>query len=662
MFRRDNPPLALLAACLLAFGVFIPWLGFYQDDWHFIFYADQGLARLWELSAYDNRPFASWPYIAGFALMGFRPLAWQIVGLLLRWLTAVAFWLFLRTLWPSRAKLVVIPALLFAIYPLYTLQPMAVTYITHWVCYFLYFLSLWLMLAALREPRRLWPLYLLSILLDALQLFTIEYFNGIELLRPVVLWLALGQLPTSTLVRLKKTAGTWLPYLLALAAFIIWRGAVFQSPTEDTNAPTILYELMTAPGSTLLYLAGAAMKDSLLILVDPWSTALAPNLVDFSPAGLVILLLSALTFAGFFAYLKNLGLKEEQPASLTQMALLGGLGLLLGPIPAWVTHQPLYDTNPLWNSRLGMASMFGAAMLVTWVVETLVRTPRQRVILYALLLGLATGALLRWGNLYRNAWTREVSFLNQLAWRAPGLEPGTPLVSEGELLGLMGDYPTAFAVNMIYTQIAGAERLPVWYFPTFEDDATAERIATGSDLTARKFSVRFTGKGESLIPVWYDPAVSPCLHILTPEDAQSRLYSDYLRSLSRRADLTRISSTPQLNEGFIAQALDAPINWCIFFQQAELAAGSDDWPRVLSVWEAARENGLFPSYGAELFPFIEANLASGREAEAAELSETAVSLTNTQALRQSICQVWRRSGVSPSPDLSNRLKCEAPAN
>ena len=32
----------LLAACALAFGLFIPWLGFYYDDWHFIYYATQG--------------------------------------------------------------------------------------------------------------------------------------------------------------------------------------------------------------------------------------------------------------------------------------------------------------------------------------------------------------------------------------------------------------------------------------------------------------------------------------------------------------------------------------------------------------------------------------------------------------------------------------------
>ena len=86
------------------------------------------------------------------------------------------------------------------------------------------------------------------------------------------------------------------------------------------------------------------------------------------------------------------------------MLLLGALGLLLGPIPAWVTKQPLYDANPLWNSRLGMASMFGAALVIVALVEWLARTRHQRSLIYSLLLALSIGHLLQVGNEYRYAW------------------------------------------------------------------------------------------------------------------------------------------------------------------------------------------------------------------------------------------------------------------
>lgn len=637
---KARDPLALLAACIAAFGLLSPWLGFYQDDWHFIFYANRGLAKLWELSAYDNRPFASWPYIGGFALLGFHPFAWQVTGILLRWLTGIAFWLLFRALWPDQRRLAIVPALVFTVYPLYTLQPMAVTYITHWVCYLLYALSLWLMVLAVREPRRLWLLLLLSIALDGLQLFTIEYFNGVELLRPVVLWMALAATGKPRSGRLKVTALTWLPYLLLLAAFIFWRGFVFQSPAQDNNAPTVLRELLRTPVPTLTYLLSAVLKDSLLILPGAWAATLSPALADLTPAGLGLLALAGLTFIGAFLYLK--AVQTEEDARLKGMLLLGGLGMLLGPIPAWVTNQPIYDTNPLWNSRLGMASMFGAALLLTALVEGLVRTRVQRAVVYALLLALATGYLARSENTYRHAWETQMAFLNQLVWRAPSIEAGTALISEGELLPLMGDYPTAFAVNMIYRQeTPGQARL--WYFPSYGDDAVAEKLAAGGTLRAVKFSTRFETDAANSLVIWYDPGTSACLRVLTPLDAESRLYPDFLRKAARQSATRRISADPALNTRIFEQALSTPETWCMYFERAGLAEQSGQWDQVLKLWDTARAGGFKPTHGAEYLPFLRAALASQDYARALTLTEAAARLTNSQAMRQTLCLAWQQT-------------------
>ena len=653
-------PLVLLAACLIAFGLLTPSLGFYQDDWHFIYYAQRGLSKLWELSAYDNRPFASWPYIAGFAALGFRPLAWQIATLLIRWLTTVALWMLYRTLWPKHEKLVVIPALLFALYPLYTLQPMAVTYITHWVAYLLYALSLWLMVLAVRDPKRLWPLLVLSVVLDGLQLFTIEYFNGIELLRPIILWMALSNASADSRPRLKTVTWTWLPYLGILAAFIFWRGFIFQSPALDNNAPTVLRDLLSAPLSTSIYLITSALKDTLLIQVGAWSETLTPALVDFSPAGLMILLVSMLSFIGFYFYFKRLDISEEA-SPLQQMLLLGALGLVLGPIPAWVTKQPLYDTNPLWNSRLGMASMFGAALVIVALVEWLARTRHQRILVYSLLLALSVGYLLRSENDYRHAWETQVSFLNQLAWRAPSIEAGTPIVSEGELLSLMGDYPTAFAMNMVYRQPADSNQALLWYFPTYGNDNVSEKLATGGTLREVKFSTSFEGEARNSLVIRYDTSVSACLHILTPQDGESRLYPDYLRKAAQTSALERISPESNLNADFFKQALGASENWCAYFQKAELAEQLGDWNEVLQIWKSAQKLNLAPTYGAEYLPFIRANIATENFVEAQALTEAANRATSSQAMRQTLCRPWlavRETGAGPKSEMMRLLKCQ----
>lgn len=657
--QANHAPLALLTTCLIAFGLLSPALGFFQDDWHFIFYAQHGLDKLWELSAYDNRPFASWPYIAGFALFGFRPLIWQIAVILLRWLTAVAFWLVFRSLWPRHAKLAVVPALLFAVYPLYTLQPMAVTYITHWVAYLFYALSLWLMILAVRDLKRLWPLLLLSLALDGLQLFTIEYFNGIELLRPIVLWMALSAPQADSRSRFKSVTWAWLPYLGVLAAFVFWRGFVFQSPAADNNAPTVLRDLVSAPLPTLIYLTTAGLKDTLLIQIGAWSETLTPALVDFSPAGLAILFASALSFIGFYFYFKRLDLEEAAP--VRQMLLLGALGLVLGPIPAWVTRQPLYDTNPLWNSRLGMAAMFGAGLVIVALVEWLARTKHQRVIVYSLLLALSIGHLLRSENNYRHAWEAQVDFLNQLAWRAPSIQAGTAFVSEGELLSYMGDYPTAFAVNMVYNQPKDSAQALTWFFPSYGDDVIAEKMLSGGTLREIKFSTRFEGNATDSLVVWYEPTVSACLHILTPQDAESRLYSDYLKQLAPKSALERISRESNVNTDFFAQALTTSKGWCYYYQKAELAEQYGQSANVIELWKTAQGQELHPSHGMEYLPFIRAYLSTGDYARAQALTESANRLTSSQAMRQTLCRPWLgvgETGAGPRSEVWQLLKCE----
>ena len=38
-FTEKSAPLAFLIACILGFGLLIPKLGFYMDDWPYVFYA-----------------------------------------------------------------------------------------------------------------------------------------------------------------------------------------------------------------------------------------------------------------------------------------------------------------------------------------------------------------------------------------------------------------------------------------------------------------------------------------------------------------------------------------------------------------------------------------------------------------------------------------------
>ena len=281
-FRAWTIPWALLLLCLVSFGLLIPWLGFFWDDWPIILMTRlQGASGFWNFYQFD-RPLSAWIYVLTTPILGTTPLVWHLFALLARWLTVLGMWWTLRSLWPQRVREVTWMALLFAIYPSFTEQPVSVTYSSPWICYGLFFLSMGAMIQAIRKPRWYWPLTGLALLASALQLFTLEYFIGLELLRPVFLWLLAGEEVATTRQRLLKTFKRWLPYLLILAAFVIWRLFFFNLAGEDPNKAVLLYRLFSQPIPVLVHLAQIALQDTISTLTSPWFQSLQATALDFT--------------------------------------------------------------------------------------------------------------------------------------------------------------------------------------------------------------------------------------------------------------------------------------------------------------------------------------------------------------------------------------------
>ncbi|MEW5942216.1 MAG: hypothetical protein AB1750_21320, partial [Chloroflexota bacterium] len=114
--RRDA--FAILVAGILAFGLQIPSLGFYQDDWHFIHYGSAAGARgMLEFLTMDGRPTAAWVYATLYPILGFSPLPWHVLSLTLRLVTVFLVWSALQTLWPRRPRANFIAAIFFLLYP-----------------------------------------------------------------------------------------------------------------------------------------------------------------------------------------------------------------------------------------------------------------------------------------------------------------------------------------------------------------------------------------------------------------------------------------------------------------------------------------------------------------------------------------------------------------
>ena len=212
-FTEKSAPLAFLAACILGFGLLIRSLGYYMDDWAYVFYANlKGIGSLQEMLTYDSRPYAAWLYMLGFNILGFKPIAWHILSLLMHWGIVALLWMLFRTIWPNRKIEAIQMSLLFAVYPFFMILPFPIAYTHVWFGFLAFNLSLLLMVWAIKaDPYKAIILTLLAMTLEAAHLFTGEYFSGLEFVRVLILWILISREEQFFSKKVKKVFYYWLP-------------------------------------------------------------------------------------------------------------------------------------------------------------------------------------------------------------------------------------------------------------------------------------------------------------------------------------------------------------------------------------------------------------------------------------------------------------------
>lgn len=660
-FLEWSIPLAFLAALVLAFGLLIPTLGFYQDDWLFIYnhYA-LGPEGIWEFMYYDGTPFASYLNNLQFALLGYSPLPWHIASLLSRWLTVVVFWLILRRLWPAHPRQTFFSALIFALHPFFSLQPMAVTFSQVWVAYLFLGLSLYGMILSVQRPDRYWLYTGLSILAGAVNILSGEYFAGLEFVRQVILWFALSGRDLRFKERLLLSLRYWLPYLLALGVYIYWRFFVYEVPIEDRNQPVLVETLLGNPLAGLWLIFVNLVPDTTLIVVSSWYKLLEPNWLDLTVRKNQFALLLALLSGGIaFYYLNRQSYPESPPAPRVnwplQALFVGFVIVVFGLIPPYVGGLYLNAKNPLWHSRFGMASMLGASMMIVALLEILVMSQRARAILMAAFVGLSAGWHFRYTNDFRYAWEKQVRFYRQLAVRIPEMSPNTALVAEGEVLSLMGDYPTAYAINTIYARQDSEEpgRMRYWFYGmTTNFSRDYEDFVQGMILFTRHRSMVFKGNSHEIVLFTFEPEAGQCLRIVRPQDSVARTLPVSMRSLSALSAIDRVQSENDFSRFLRDEIGIQPMgDWCNLYQRADLARQDGNWDEVIRLWKESKRNGLAPNDNFEYLPFLEAYLYTGQPQPALELSMLAAAYP--PSMKPTVCETWERllNETTPAADM-----------
>ena len=646
--------LVLLLIAVLAYGLLIPQLGFYWDDLPISWIRYQlGSEALTEYFS-TNRPVWGILYQITTSVIPHEPFYWQIFALFWRWLGAVVVFALVEKLWKDKPRFALGVALLFLVYPGFNQQWASFLYSHFFIVLFFFLISHWFMLRAIEEPHRYGRMTALGLVFSALNLWMMEYFYVLELMRVGVILTTLRGETMTLRARAIRTLRLWLPYLSVFVLAVLSRIFIFNNQVYGIGLGD---SLRSAPLETVINLARSIRFTLTLVLRDAWTQVTQlPDLA--SPETIltryyfVVAASTLLLIAGFLFFPRDETKRyQKNLADSSWMIGLGIFALLLSGWPFWLIG---FIPSLAWPaSRFTLPFMFGVSLVFAGGIH-LIPWERIRITLLVSLVALAVGKQFLTANDYAQDWHTQKELFWQLTWRAPDIAPDTAIIMNEGALEYYADNSLSPVVNWVYAPDEHDNHIEyVLLFPTtrLRSDALP-KLEPDLPLFTDYLAGTFNGNTSQVLAVYFMPPA--CMRILDPEvDRVNRSIPEQtlMRFASRLTNYELISSeaTSQMPKPYQPEPGHG---WCYYFQKAELARQFGKWEEVVSLGEAAFGEGLQPADPAERFVFIEGYAHAGDWARAVELAKR--SFDESELMRPPLCQLWKRveaeTGASPESD------------
>jgi hypothetical protein len=664
--KRYLPHAILLVAAILAYGLLLPQLGFYWDDlpisWIRYQLGSEALTKYFS----TNRPVWGLLYQITTRILPYEPMYWQVFALFWRWLGGVVVFAIVETLWQDKPRTALGAALLFLVYPGFNQQWASFLYSHFFIVLFFFLFSMLCMLKAFGQPNRFWRWTAAGILFSALNLWMMEYFYVLELMRVGVILTALRGETMNLRERAIKTFKLWLPYLVVFILAVLSRLFIFNNQIYGIGLGE---QLKSAPLATVIALARNIRFTLALVTRDAWvQTTQLPDLASaesilnsyYVVAAVAILVLAA----GFLSchsepralngeaslrrqtdpaqkrrYFASLRMTYTEFVDSFWMIGLGVFAILLSGWPFWLIG---FVPSLAWPaSRFTLPFMFGVSLIFAGVIG-LIPWERARIVLLVSLVSLAAGWQFLLANNYKQDWETQKDLFWQLTWRAPGIQPDTAIIMNEGALDYYADNSLSPVVNWVYAPDTRGEDIDyVLLYPTtrLRSDALP-KLEPGLPIFTDYLAGTFNGNTSQVLAVYFMPPA--CMRILDPDvDRVNRSLPEQslMRFASRLTNYELISSeaTSQMPKPYYPEPEHG---WCYYFQKAELARQFGQWDEVVSLGEAAFGEGLQPADPAERFVFIEGYAQAGEWERAVELSMQ--SFDESGLMGAPLCRLWER--------------------
>ncbi|MBI9034462.1 MAG: hypothetical protein JEZ03_08335 [Bacteroidales bacterium] len=629
-------PVTLLIFCIASFGLLIPTLGFYWDDWPMIWFSFSQGPLGFPAAFAGDRPFLSIVYVITTTFLKFNPISWQIFSLLTRWLLAWATFWTLNQIWHDSEdsqnsnifkKVNFWIALLVAIYPGFKQQPISVVYSNGLVLLISYVLSFGFMARTIHHIGNKWVNISFGLFTYLFCTFSTEYYIGLDLIRPLLIYYLLLSSNLDFIGKIKKAFAYWSPYLVSLVIFLFWRVFIFQFPTYQ---PTLIEEVTTKPLSEFFKLAYTIVFD---IINSGWVAWTEPfYLPEFHElttstniAHLLLIIFSILFSWLFFRYVLYKNIEPFKSSKIfdrhANLLIFSGLiSMFLAGWPFWITGLRIELSYPY--DRFNLAFMFGSAMLIIGLLEKFIRSEHQKLLILSILIGMSVGSHFVNANSYRREWMTHNDFFWQLSWRAPDLKPGTSVLTKGLPFNYYSDNSLTAPLNIIYAP--DNKTLELDYMFGFLEVRVGRSIPDYNenlDIVQNFRNAQFNSSTSSSLLLFYSPP--GCLRIIDPViDKNLPILPWPYEEAMQISHLDQIILSPEKNKTPQSQifSIENTENWCYYFQKADLARQSQDWDTITTIGNEAFSKGYFSKEPSENVVFIEGFANSGNLDQAMKMT------------------------------------------
>lgn len=450
----------------------------------------------------DRRPFMMALYAIVAPIFKLNITLYYFLNWFLIFLSAVVFYLIIRSAFDRYPWLALPAALIFLIYPVNYARTWLVTQINT-LALLLVLLAVLLMIDYLKAGRN-WKL-LLSNLLIIVSLGTYEIGLGIVLTVDILALFFYHSLPLKRRLWVQTTG-------LTAFLFILWR-SVIQPLVMNVSDNYLENMIFSVPTLLERFVQGAFIF--LFNWVGPFLFGFGENKYwVFIIICLVLAILYLIVAWPIFKNRKTIESRDhvEQKNISSDLFKIAGVGILIwaaGYIPVIFLWQPIFYGD---GSRVNFAAIPGASIALTALFSALlilVRKEREKVasrvniiVIPFVILGMAYQ--IHNQNIRFEIWQQQEYLWKNLFVQAPGIEPGTKVVivvpgyevlSPFEMLPLRGDWEAESALRVLYN----TENLFAEYYYLDIPDHADNWIPATCDLGKYIFVYDDLGRSETRI-------------------------------------------------------------------------------------------------------------------------------------------------------------------